>query len=640
MSENAGLRSRKSQKRNSVVLPLGGEDVHEQQRKAEKMEALKWNMAVGCMAMRFLLDGMEYAIVLPTLYGFLVKINANIEFIGIIVAAYAMGGFIAGPAFGWFADKFGTGKLVICFGCILSISGNLVYFFAQSKYHLAAARFLCGMSSGVEPVILGEIGKNEHVKPEKRSSLFSMLLGIRQAGMLLGPLVVIIFADINVTIGSFSIDKSNMGGLFCATMFAICLTCFVLFFDIANQKPVKDESEVDQLSVERYQVNNRAQQQNSDEAFNNMLTPEIHTSSQRRETKESAMDINIAGSGNNLLDASDQRDRKGTIGALPLDFPKMGMDGLNLMSQHNPMGGFKAPSQITADFLDGEETYSQYNNKYDKRHSREWSNSPTSTDNDPDIAEQSLKDLLCEPVLIGLFGTYSIFVQQATVETVMTPTTAMILGWQEKENAYMLVAVGFELLLAFLTVGPIAKKIGDTGVLRLGTGAISAIVVFICLYAPYSAREVWWLMPVFVLSVAAFVFFMPYIVIGTAAVLSRAVPTHQQSTVQGLRTACERFGQVLGPLLAGQSLNWNLIWIFLPPGLHIFLVFIMCNFSKSAISLEALSDFANGTVARKIRAKKAEEELLRKMKKKNVNKKKGRDARSKDTLIEKYVRKQ
>jgi MFS family permease len=56
------------------------------------------------MMLRFLLDGMEYAIVLPTLYGFLGKMNANIDYIGIIVAAYAFGGFISGPIF----DKFLT----------------------------------------------------------------------------------------------------------------------------------------------------------------------------------------------------------------------------------------------------------------------------------------------------------------------------------------------------------------------------------------------------------------------------------------------------------------------------------------------------------------------------------------------------
>merc|ERR1712048_1274500 len=201
-------------------------------------------------------------------------------------------------------------------------------------------------------------------------------------------------------------------------------------------------------------------------------------------------------------------------------------------------------------------------------------------------------ELLCEPVLIGLFGTYAIYVQQSTVETVMTPTTDMLLGWKERENAYMLLAVGLECVIGFLSIGPVSRRIKDRGVLLLGTGMISLITFAICLYAPYAAEEIWWLMPVFISSVAAFVFFMPYLVTGAAAVLSRSVPPHRQATVQGLRTLCERFGQMLGPLLAAHALNWNLIWVFLPPGLHIFLLYGMCYFSKRALSEEGLSKYA------------------------------------------------
>ena len=159
--------------------------------------------------------------------------------------------------------------------------------------------------------------------------------------------------------------------------------------------------------------------------------------------------------------------------------------------------------------------------------------------------------------------------------------------------------MGFECVIGFLSIGPISKRIKDRGVLLLGTGAISLITLIICLYAPYAAKELWWLMPAFVSSVAAFVFFMPYIVTGTAAVLSRAVPPERQATVQGLRTACERSGQILGPLLAAHCLNWNLIWTFLPPGLHVFLLYIMCTFSKNALSEEALTNYASGTHTRK-----------------------------------------
>ena len=44
------------------------DDVVKNQIRLEKRGKLKWKLSVICMAMRFLLDGVEYAIVLPTLY--------------------------------------------------------------------------------------------------------------------------------------------------------------------------------------------------------------------------------------------------------------------------------------------------------------------------------------------------------------------------------------------------------------------------------------------------------------------------------------------------------------------------------------------------------------------------------------------
>merc|ERR1711879_641340 len=101
------------------------------------------------------------------------------------------------------------------------------------------------------------------------------------------------------------------------------------------------------------------------------------------------------------------------------------------------------------------------------------------------------------------------------------------------------------------------RLIGEQGVLRTGSTIMSFLCLLIMTYTPYSAKMLWWLMPVFLSSVAGFVFFMPYTVTGTAAILSRAVPAHRQATVQGLRTSFERFGQILGPLLAAEALSWN-----------------------------------------------------------------------------------
>lgn len=612
--------------------------VFKEQLRSERMQRLKWRLCIACMAMRFLLDGIEYAIILPTLGFYLEEMKADRDYIGTVVAAYAFGGFLAGPIFGRLSDAWGIPKLVICFGCMLSIAGNLIYFVGTEPEYLTAARFLCGLSSGVEPVILGEIGKNENVKPKRRASLFSMLFTIRQAGILVGPVIVLLVKDVKLEVLDFNVNVNNVGGFISAVFFAICLLMFIFFFDVGGAAP--PDSEMDEDAIEQAErINTLSECSDSDDGIimagrekrasvpdssasakplkNFGFSHDSDSDNPRRKISEyansslkrnhsktiSSLVSPLGGDPSNLSGAKNYRselslntnDHNSTpllykrnvpllqqVQELTVGSRQRGIEGTistavettKLVAHHavNRLGSqltlVEVGTHVTTDF-----------HKY-------------AAGARMDMETGKFGELLCEPVLIGLFATYAIYIQQATVETILTPTTDMILGWKQTENAYMLIAVGLECVVGFISIGPASRKLKDRGVLLLGTGAISCISLAISFYAPFVARDTWWLMPVFVSSVAAFVFFMPYLVTGAAAVLSRSVPPHRQATVQGLRTLCERFGQMIGPLLAAHALNWNLIWVFLPPGLHIFLLYAMCYFSKRALSEEGLSTFA------------------------------------------------
>ena len=559
----------------------------QEQLKLERLAKLKWNLAVLCMALRFLLDGMEYAIVIPTLYGFLTKLGINVKFLGVIGASYAIGGFIAAPIFGKISDQVGSGKSVISFGCILSICGNIIYFFARNKWYLVSARFLCGLSSGVEPVILGEIGKNEQVKPTKRASLFSMLFTIRQVGILLGPAAVLIFRKVNIKVTEhFTIDVSNFGALFCTVLFFICLLMFIFFFNVHDITP--PDSEFDRQSVpDVIEQDYDDLESTTTEPLNELskgvkFSTDIprkkfqHTRAQSFcEEIKSIKESTFRNASQVSLDKVDKitvnfLSKKPVKTDSTPDVKNVLQNVQNIVEETrlvaqkslkrfgSQMTLVTQGSHITADFM-----------KYAAAAKS--------------FKAGGMRDLLCEPVLIGLFGTYAIYIQQSTVETIMAPTTDMLLGWKEEENAYLLLGVGIEAVLGFLSISLLSKKLNDRGILFMGTTAISLITFGICCYSPYAEPDLWWLTPtckywltikktlfqlffLVLLSTALFVFFMPYIVTGTAAVLSRAVPPHRQATVQGLRTACERCGQILGPLLAAQALNWNLFWVFFPPG--------------------------------------------------------------------------
>ena len=436
-----------AKKRKSVVSTQASSinDPMELEYRLERKLKRQWDFSVACMATRFFLDGLEYAIVIPTLYGFLLKMGAEVKMLGVIGASYALGGFTAAPIFGNISDKIGNGKIIILFGCLLSILGNLIYFVAQNQWYLVIGRFFCGLSSGVEPVILGEIGKCEAVKEEKRSGLFSMLFTIRQTGILFGPVFVIAFSLINLNIFGFTIDIYNFGGFFCACLFGLCLMMFLTFYNVNT---------VDEADDSLHSVNEAARLEGIKEDEENDMVP--------------------------LKDS--ERIRSNTIG--DTDFKEkitekfMGniLDGTKLL--HGKVQE-KLGSQIT--LIDPMNASAIQGHKRPKEfHASQIS-----------LKTGGWHDLLCEPVLIGLFGTYAIYVQQATVETIVAPTTDRLLGFKPEDNAFLLIAVGMELVIGFLSVGPMTKLVGEQGVLRIGSTIMSFMCLIIMTYSPCLGVNLW-----------------------------------------------------------------------------------------------------------------------------------------------------
>ena len=58
--------------------------------------------------------------------------------------------------------------------------------------------------------------------------------------------------------------------------------------------------------------------------------------------------------------------------------------------------------------------------------------------------------LLSEPIIVASCCTFSTYVLQSGMETLLTPFTDWYFGWTEKQNAIMYIAVGTTALLGYL----------------------------------------------------------------------------------------------------------------------------------------------------------------------------------------------
>ena len=476
-----------SSKKSTSKLTDSGypDDVMKEQLIEEKRQKFKWNIAIWCMSLRFLLDGLEYAIIIPTLYGFLQKMNADVKFLGIISASYAIGGFVAAPVFGKVSDMIGSGRLTIVAGCLLSVMGNLTYFFGQNQWHLVLARLFCGLSSGVEPVILGDIGRNEKIKESKRTSLFNMLFTIRQLGILFGPVFVILFNFVNIQIGSFQIDIFNVGSLFCACLFTACLLIFSSCYNIHDSAPPEDSISV---AVDERKVNFSDENQSYTADYVNSLPPTVSRPQTLKVTtlkRVNSVDMTPIQETPLLIDQNKSVSRSLEDFAVirPTFAEKFDRntrifeDGISKIP--NALG-----SKYTLQHTAGSTIIAQLKSK-DKMKPQQIN-----------LKTGGWGDLICEPILIGLYGTFAIYVQQSTVETVTAPCTDRLLDFGPQQNAFLLIGVGCELVIGFLSVRYLSKVYSDAEILHIGASIQASICLLIFFYAPYSAKMLWWLMPV------------------------------------------------------------------------------------------------------------------------------------------------
>lgn len=205
----------------------------------------KWKIGFCCMCYRFLTDGVEYAIVIPTLHDYLREnFNQDVRYTGIVLSCYAMGGLVSAPVMGYLSDKMGSGRNLLIIGCFLSVIGNLLYFSAPKKEFVALGRFIAGI--GIDPIVLAEIGRVDHLSQDQKSTHISIVYTMRQVGVLLGPLCVLIIGKTLVTEFDFmgvTISHHNCGGLICSFLYLASAISFILFYQdeyFKSYNPVKD----------------------------------------------------------------------------------------------------------------------------------------------------------------------------------------------------------------------------------------------------------------------------------------------------------------------------------------------------------------------------------------------------------------
>ncbi|XP_056615634.1 major facilitator superfamily domain-containing protein 8 [Triplophysa dalaica] len=197
----------------------------------------------------FLLSGIEYAVILPTIWSYLQTLNAAPYFLGLSLSAFSFSGLLAGPLFGHWSDRTRTTKKIILFANIFEIVGNFMYFMGYSKWLLLCSRLVAGIGTGAGSSIFGFLTRN--TVPDDRSTVFAAVMACRQAGLLIGPAFNIFLRLCNFQLGPFVVNKyTSPGGFMCLLWILLQFVVMFLYWDIIPQDDTHERNKIIQEEVE------------------------------------------------------------------------------------------------------------------------------------------------------------------------------------------------------------------------------------------------------------------------------------------------------------------------------------------------------------------------------------------------------
>ena len=85
--------------------------------------------------------------------------------------------------------------------------------------------------------------------------------------------------------------------------------------------------------------------------------------------------------------------------------------------------------------------------------------------------------LIHEPIIVAACSTFSTYILQSGMETLITPFTDRYFGWTEMQNAYMYVAVGTTALTGYFSMQFVSTKLDDRQTLLMGCSFCTAVLV-------------------------------------------------------------------------------------------------------------------------------------------------------------------
>ena len=204
----------------------------------------KRRLTVIAFCIRMFLIGVEYGIILPSVWLYLKTFNVETWFLGLVVASYTAAAMLCLPIVGRVFDKTKRTKELIMVMNMFEFVGNIIYALPFSPWLPLCGRFIAGLGDGFFAAASGEIC---HVFPgQKRTGIFALLEVGRVLGITLGPSLNFFLQKVDFKIGGWHINYATAPGLFMALVwFLMEIVTIFMVYNLSKQKlEEKDDTEI------------------------------------------------------------------------------------------------------------------------------------------------------------------------------------------------------------------------------------------------------------------------------------------------------------------------------------------------------------------------------------------------------------
>src|ERR1043166_8790139 len=133
-----------------------------------------------------LVDMIGFAIVLPLLPFYALRLRATPSEIGLIIAAFSIAQILSAPVWGRLSDRYGR-RPALLIGLLASACAYIVFGLADSIWLLLVSRLVQGAGGGTTGVAQAYVA--DTIEPSQRAKALGWLSAATGAGFMVGPLI-------------------------------------------------------------------------------------------------------------------------------------------------------------------------------------------------------------------------------------------------------------------------------------------------------------------------------------------------------------------------------------------------------------------------------------------------------------------